>query len=181
VKPGSYQRPPILDWSEIGLKWLTGSFSTSGVDSHKQCAFLKGDIFYLQATHEVQVFTVNDMMSFGAEVLWSEPPQTTLVHDSFQMSGFLRTQLFGQFIAPHDLLAQVPQKLNKSAMFELHSRMPSLFCHPDRAADARYVQCVRKFAEKALARVASVNDIDQTKFAHLQNKCGRRLRQKSLP
>jgi len=176
VKPAWYVRPPTLEWSEIGLKWLTGSLSTSGFDSNTPCAFQKGDIFYLESTHDAKNFMdkANDMMTLGALVLWSEAPQATVARgvDRFLMSGFLRNQLFDQFLAPHDLLAKVPTKVNQSVMFELHSRMPSLFCHPDRAADVKYVSCLRALNSQVLKSAFSVNDIDQTKLAIRQKPCG---------
>jgi len=174
-KPGLYVRPPTLEWSEIGLKWLTGSLSTSLFDSNTPCAFHKGDIFYLEAIHDVQNFmdTAGTMMALGARVLWSEEPRVTDVRGGgrFMFSGFLRNQLFDQFLAPHDLLAKVPTKVNQSVMFELHSRMPSFFCHPDTAADVKYVSCLRTVNSQVLKSAFSVNDIDQTKFAIRQKHC----------
>jgi len=46
VKPGPYVRQPTFNWSEIGLKWLSGNHSKSGIDGNRPCAFQKGDTFF---------------------------------------------------------------------------------------------------------------------------------------
>ncbi|CAK0856978.1 unnamed protein product [Prorocentrum cordatum] len=175
VKPGDYLRLPTLDWSEIGLKWFIGSISASGVDSNRHCAFQKGDIFYLEAVHDIHDVKkgVKDMMSLKGVVLWDDPPQLTFAPGVWSFSGFLRNQLFGQVFAPHDLLAQIPQKVDQTAMLELHSRWPLLFCHPDRAADAKYVRCHRNTVDQILLKYASVNDIDTAMLAKVHKSCDR--------
>lgn len=174
MKPGLYVRQPAFEWSKFGLKWLNGTLSTSRFDSN-QCAFEQGDIFYLEATHDAKNFMnrYNTMMALGMVVLWSEEPHPTPFRGvgRFLFSGFMRNQIFGQFLVPHDLLANIPQRINQSVMFELHSRMPSLFCHPDRAADFEYVECLRNVTEKAMFLVWA-KDIDQVKLATRQEPCG---------
>jgi len=172
VKPGPYVRPPTLDWSEIGLKWLTGSLFSSGIDSTRECAFQKGDIFYLEAVHNVSRFTLIDMMTLRWTVFWNDPPQSIFAPGPYFQSGFLRNQLWDQYLAPADLLAQVPQKVDQSVMLDLHSRMPSLFCHPYRAADGKYVSCLRRYANKVFMHASSVNDVDMNLLAHRQKSCG---------
>jgi len=174
VKPGPYVRPPTLDWSEIGLKWLTGSLFSSGIDSTRECAFQKGDIFYLEAVHNVSRFTIIDMMTLRWTVFWNDPPQSIFAPGPYFQSGFLRNQLWGQYGVPPDLLAKLPPRVDKSVMFELHSRMPLFFCHPDRITDFRYVECLRRVNYRQLFKAFSVDDVDKTILAHRQQKsCGK--------
>jgi len=171
AKPGIYVRQPKMEWSEIGLKWLTGSLFTSGVDGKMPLAFQKGDIFYLQAHHEVEDVSLDDMMSLHSLVLWSEPPQVTHLTNSFDFSGFLRNQLFPQYYVPHDLLAEVPRKVNRSVLHELHSKMPLWFGDPDRVFGAKYLACVRNKAYLVLRKATSINDVNQKTIERLQKTC----------
>jgi len=134
-------------------------------------AFQKGDIFYLQAHHEIEGVSLNDMMSLNSLVLWSEPPQVTHLTDYFDFSGGLRNQLFLNYYVPHDLLAEVPRKVNRSVLHELHSKMPLFFGDPDRVFGAKYVACVRHQTVPELWKATSVNDVNQSNIERLQKTC----------
>jgi len=171
AQPGVYVRQPKMEWSEIGLKWLTGSLFASGVDGERPLAFQKGDIFYLQARHDVKEASLDDMMTLHALVLWSEPPQVAYLNNSFEFSGFLRNQLFLQAYVPHDLLAEVPRTVNRSVLHELHSKMPLFFGNPDRALGVKYLACVRTQSTAPMLGASSVNDVDQANLERRQKKC----------
>jgi len=162
VKPGVYMRAPTMEWSEMGLKWLG-----------MQCAFQKGDIFYLEADHDSQEPMRNTMNAFAGLVLWSDTPQATPVgHLSFRFSGVLRNQLFNEFSVPYDVLTRVPQRVNQSVLYWLHSEMPSLFCHPDRVADIKSIECVRKGMAQLMFKTRLVEDIHKGKARQIQKQCG---------
>mmetsp|Transcript_51164 Transcript_51164/g.136312 ORF Transcript_51164/g.136312 Transcript_51164/m.136312 type:complete len:211 (-) Transcript_51164:169-801(-) len=96
-----------------------------------------------------------------------------VVRDPVLVAVMGRKQLWGQYSVPPDLLAQIPQKVDQSVMFELHSRMPLFFCHPDRITDFRYVRCLRRVNDKTLFNALSVDDVDKTILANRQQKsCG---------
>jgi len=87
VKPGPYVRQPTFNWSEIGLKWLSGNHSKSGIDGNRPCAFQKGDTFFFEAVHAVQSFTTITMMTLRGTVFWTEQPQWTFAAGPFHQSG----------------------------------------------------------------------------------------------
>merc|ERR1740121_2916741 len=156
----------------MGLKWMTGSIS--GVGSDRPCAFQEGDIFYLEANWDTKPphQKTNCMMNFLGLVLWNEPPLAKPLDTRFMYSGVLHNQLFGQSWTPTDLLARVPQRVNRSVLYSLHSTMPLFFCHPDKAANVKYVDCIRRATGPVYGQALSMDDIDMTQLANKQRNCG---------